>query len=229
MKKLLSVLLCLALALSVTACGKKEPQPTPSSSPLPTPPPQEAPADEPKEDKSQIDPFEVEALTLTECLVASITELDTKKETVEFSYGNFFIRMATVEDDDFTYYGLAPLNGDGKREFNPERMEVIAYQVFGKEISAEEIFDPDDDFNGYDKSKNLYIFSTDFGLGGKYMAKNLDYASNGSEATVTFDLMEEQNVDGDPAFVNIGKATFKYRLSTEKGGAYWTFDGYTLS
>ena len=62
MKKILSVLLVLALALSVTACKKNEPAPKPSSGPLPTPPLQEAPVDHPEEDKSKIDPFEIEAV-----------------------------------------------------------------------------------------------------------------------------------------------------------------------
>jgi len=223
MKKLLSVFLALVLALSATACGKKEPAPQPSESPLPTPPPQEAPAGEEKEDKSQIDPFEVEAIELTKCLALSIDDIEKGK--IEFDYEDFMIFLALVEDDDFTYYSYAPKLADGSREFIPARCEIIAKQIFGKDIPAKELMD--DDF--YNKEKASYIVPDGIGLDADYMAENLDYASNGSTATVTFDLMEEKDVDGDPGFVKTGKATFKYKLSTEKGGAYWTFDGYTLA
>lgn len=223
MKKLFSVLLVLALALSVTACKKNEPKPTPSTSPLPTPPPKEAPADQPTEDKSQIDPFEVEAIELTKTLVKSIDDIEKGK--IEFDYEDFMLHLALVEDDDFTYYSYAPRNAQGDMEFIPERCEIIAKQIFGKDIPAKELMD--DDF--YVKEKASYIVPDGIGLDADYMAENLDYASNGSQATVTFDLLAEVNDDGDPVFKNIGKATFKYVLSSEKGGAYWTFNGYSIA
>ena len=222
MKKLFSVLLVLALALSVTACKKNDPKPTPSTSPLPTPPPQEAPADQPTEDKSQIDPFEIEAVELTKALVLSID--DVEKGKIEFDLEDFMIYLALVEEDDFTYYGYAPRNAQGDMEFIPERCEVIAKQIFGKDIPARELLD--DDF--YVKEKASYIIPDGIGLKPEYMAENPDYASNGSQATVTFDLLEEIDDNGDPGFKKIGKATFKYVLSSEKGGAYWTFDGYSI-
>ena len=223
MKKLFSLLLVLALALSVTACKKNEPAPKPDTSPLPTPPPQEAPADEVKEDKSQIDPFEVEAIELTKALAKSIDDIEKGK--IEFDYEDFMLQLALVEDDDFTYYSYAPRLADGSMEFIPARLEIVAKQIFGKDIPAKELMD--DDF--YVKEKATYIVPDGIGLDVDYMAENCDYASNGSEATVTFDLMEEQNVNGDPGFVKIGKATFRYKMSTEKGGAYWTFNGYNLA
>ena len=223
MKKLFSVLLVLALALSVTACKKNEQKPTPSASPLPTPPLQEAPADEEKEDKSQIDPFEVEAVELTKALALSIDEIE--KGEIEFDLERFMIFLAIVEDDDFTYYGFAPRNAKGDREFIPERCEVIAMQIFGREIPADELLDDD----MYDKEAKAYLLPDGIGLSADYSAENCSYASNGSEATVTFDLMEEQNVNGDPAFVKIATATFKYKMSSEKGGSYWTFDGYSIA
>ena len=223
MKKLFSILLVFVLALSVTACKKNEPAPTPGTSPLPTPPPQEAPVDQPKEDKSQIDPFEVEAIELTKCLALSIDDIEKGK--IEFDYEDFMIFLALVEDDDFTYYSYAPQLADGSREFIPARCEIIAKQIFGKDIPAKELMD--DDF--YNKDKDSYIVPDGIGLKAEYMAENLEYSSNGSEATVTFDLMEEKAVDGDPGFVKLGKATFKYKMSTEKGGAYWTFNGYSIA
>ncbi|MBQ6928908.1 MAG: hypothetical protein IJN27_01190 [Oscillospiraceae bacterium] len=223
MKKLFSVLLVLALALPVTACKKKEPAPAPDSSPLPTPPPQEAPADQQAEDKSNIDPFEVEAVELTKALVKSIDDIEKGK--IEFDYEDFMLHLALVEDDDFTYYSYAPQLADGSREFIPARCEIIAKQIFDKDIPAKELMD--DDF--YNKEKQSYIVPDGIGLDADYMAENCSYASNGSEATVTFDLMEETDDSGDPVFKNIGKATFKYKLSTEKGGAYWTFNGYSLA
>ena len=223
MKKLFSVLLVLALALSVTACKKKEPTPAPDSSPLPTPPPQEAPADQPTEDKSNIAPFEVEAVELTKALVKSIDDIEKGK--IEFDYEDFMLHLALVEDDDFTYYSYAPRNANGDWEFIPERCEIIAKQIFGKDIPADELLDDD----MYNKETKTYILPDGIGLRADYAADNLSYASNGSEATVTFDLMEEQNVNGDPALVKIAGATFKYKLSTEKGGAYWTFNGYSIA
>ena len=222
MKKLFSVLLVFALALSVTAC-KKNTEPQPSTSPLPTPPPQEAPADQPVEDKSNLDPFEIEAVELTKTLAKSIDDIEKGK--IEFDYEDFMLHLALVEDDDFTYYSYAPQLADGSREFIPARLEIIAKQIFGKDIPASDLMD--DDF--YNKEKDSYIVPDGIGLDTDYMAENCDYASNGSEATVTFDLLEEQAVDGDPAFVKIAAATFRYKLSTEKGGSYWTFDGYSLA
>lgn len=223
MKKLFSVLLMLALALTVTACRKNEPAPKPSADPLPTPPPKEAPADQPEEDKSKIDPFEIEATELTKALVLSIDEIE--KGEIEFDLERFMIYLALVEDDDFTYYSYAPRNANGYWEFIPERCEIIAKQIFGKDIPADELLDDD----MYNKETKTYILPDGIGLRADYAANNLSYASNGSEATVTFDLMEEQNVNGDPALVKIAGATFKYKLSTEKGGAYWTFDGYSIA
>ena len=223
MKKIFSVLLVLALALSVTACKKNEPAPTPSSGPLPTPPPQEAPVDQPEEDKSKIDPFEIEAIELTKALALSIDEVED--DEIEFDLDRFMIHLALVEDDDFTYYNYAPRNAKGDWEFIPERCEIIARQIFGKDIPADELLDDD----MYSKETNTYILPDGIGLRADYAAKNCDYASNGSEATVTFDLMEEQDVNGDPALVKIGTAVFKYKLSTEKGGAYWTFNGYSIA
>ena len=230
MKKLFSVLLAALLAVSMVSCGKKEPAPTPSESPLPSPPAQEAPQDEVKEDKSNLDPFEIEAVTLAECLVAAIDDLDDKTNKPEYDYDEFFLKLASVEDDDFTYYGLAPLDANGKLNFIPERCEVIAYQIFGKEISINQIFDDDDYKDAYDKDKNIYILPAAVGLDGDYMAQNLKYTPSDDQTScvVTFDLLKEVNDDGDPVFKETGKGNIRFKLSSEKGGAYWTYDGFTL-
>ena len=224
MKKLIVVLLSLCLALPATACKKQEPQPTPSQSPLPNPPAQEAPADQQTVDKSQLNPFEIEAVGLTEALVKSIDEIEKSKP--EYDLEDFMLLLALSEDEDFTYYGFAPKLADGSMEFIPARCEIIAKQIFGKDIPAKELID--DDF--YNKSKDSYIVPDGIGLDVDYMAENLVYteAENGSSCYVTFDLLEEKDSGGDPAFVNIGKAKISYVLSSEKGGAYWTYTGFAM-
>ena len=225
MKKLFSVLLCLCFALCVTACKKQQPQPTPTPdfSPLPTPPAQEQPEEE-KVDKSQLDPFEIEAVCLAETLVKSIEEIEKGKP--DFEIESFMLLLALVDNEDFTYYGYAPRLADGSLEFFPARCEIIAKQIFGKDIPASELMD--DDF--YNKSRDSYLVPDGIGCTVKYMAQNAVYTpqNGGNSCYVTFDLMEEKSVDGDPAFVNVGKGKISFVLSSEKGGAYWTYSGFTL-
>ena len=78
-----------------------------------------------------------EAVELTKTLVKSIDDIEKGK--IEFDYEDFMLHLALVEDDDFTYYGYAPRNAQGDMEFIPERCEVIARQIFGKDIPAETV------------------------------------------------------------------------------------------
>ena len=226
MTKLFAVLLACALTLSLVACGKKDAEPTPSESPLPSPPAQEAPQEEVKEDKSNLDPFEIEAVTLAECLVKSIDDIEGKTNKVEFDYEDFMLLLALVEDEDFTYYSYAPRLSDGSMEIIPARCEIIAYQIFGKEIPAKELVD--DDF--YNKEKDSYIIPDGIGFSVEYMAENLEYTPSDDQTScvVTFDLLKETAENGDPVFKEIGKGNIRFVLSSEKGGAYWTYNGFTL-
>ncbi len=225
MKKLSAVILAAVLAVSMTACGKNQ-NPQPEQSPLPSPPAQQQPQPSP-EDKSDLDLFEIEATTLTECLVWSADDINTKTGKITFDYEDFFKKMAEVSEDDFTYYNFAPLNSSSKREYSPERCEVIAHQVFGKDITAKQIFDLED----YDKAKNLYIMSPETDFDSDYRCENLVYAADSSKtnATVTFDLLKEVEKNDVESFEKIGTAVFKFKMSSEKGGAYWTFDGFSMA
>ena len=100
----------------------------------------------------------MEAIELTKTLVKSIDDIE--KGRIEFDYEDFMIFLALVEDDDFTYYSYAPKNAKGDREFIPERCEIIAKQIFGKDIPAKELMD--DDF--YVKEKASYIVPDGIGL-----------------------------------------------------------------
>ena len=224
MKKLFVVLLSCLFALALVSCGKKDqPQPTPDQSPLPDPPAQQAPADQ-VVDKSDLDPFEIEALTLAEVLVKSIDDIEKGK--VDFDLEDFMLQLALVDNEDFTYYGCAPKLADGSMEFFPARCEIIAKQIFGKDIPARELMD--DDF--YNKSRDSYIIPDGIGLDVDYMAENLEYTAEngGSSCYVTFDLLEEVNDNGDPAFKAAGKGRIDFVLSSEKGGAYWTYKGFVM-
>lgn len=221
MKKLFSIFLAAVLALSLTACKKTEPQPT--QSPLPSPPAQENPVTEPE--KEPADPFEVEATVLTQCIVAALDDFNVKTGKYELDYEDFLIYMALVDNEDFTYNGLAPVNADGGREFNPQRCEIIINNVFGKQLEAGKIFDDDI----YNKDKKLYILPGGEKLDFDYKCENLSYISDAdhNNATVTFDLMEEKD-DVPGEYTNLGRAYVKFVIATEKGGAYWRFDSFGM-
>ena len=221
MKKLFSIFLAAVLALSLTACKKTEPQPT--QSPLPSPPAQENPITDTEKEPSDL--FEVEATVLAQSIVAALDDFDVKTGKYELDYEDFLIYMALVDNEDFTYNGLAPVNADGGREFNPQRCEIIINNVFGKQLSASKIFDDDI----YNKDKKLYILPDGAKLDFDYKCENLSYISDTghNNATVTFDLMEE-NDDVPGEYTNLGRAYIKFVIATEKGGAYWTFDSFGM-
>ena len=167
-------------------------------------------------------PLQFEAEKLTECLVHSMDKTAYEENRAKFGHRELLIRLSCVESEDFRYTPMLPLNSNYNKEFGVSVCEDIIYDVLGETTDVHSYFDS----NTYNAERDLYEFSTDFGSGSKYAGKNFEYSveDSGLNCSVSFDLYEEQNVNGDPALVNIGKCKFNYRLLTDKN--CWQFAGF---
>lgn len=167
-------------------------------------------------------PLQFEAEKLTKCLVHSMDKTAYEENRAKFGHRELLIRLSCVESEDFRYTPMLPLNSNYNKEFGVSVCEDIIYDVLGETTDVHSYFD----INTYNAERDLYEFSTDFGSGSKYAGKNFEYSveDSGLNCSVSFDLYEEQDVNGDPALVNIGKCKFKYRLLTDKN--CWQFTGF---
>ena len=167
-------------------------------------------------------PLQFEAEKLTECLVYSMDKTAYEENRAEFSHTILLIRLSCVESEDFRYTPMLPLNSNYNKEFGVSVCEDIIYDILGEITDIHSCFDS----NTYNAERDLYEFSTDFGSGAKYKGENFEYSveDSGLNCSVSCDIYEEQNVNGDPALVNIGKCKFNYRLLTDKN--CWQFVGF---
>ena len=163
-----------------------------------------------------------EAEKLTYCLIRSMDKTAFEENRAEFDHAKLLVVLSCVEDKDFRYVKMLPLNSNYEKEFSVPVCESIIYDILGEETDVHSLFAD----RHYNEERDLYEFSTDFGLHGKYYGENFEFTgeSGGLNCSVSFDLYEEKNINGDPVYVNIGKYRFSYKLLTDKN--CWQFAGF---
>lgn len=165
---------------------------------------------------------------ITEQLVAksfnpSALEEEAEAPTV-LAINSFILTVPMVEDDDYMYKDFMRRTKDGYYEYPADKVEQIAYEMFGKNNWILEGGD-----TAFDETKNAYVTGLEFGIGAFLFCEDVssEFSPEGtsviSKCHIVSDMAFDEENPGDPITKDYGEYQIIYEIISENNRSFLRF------